>query len=76
MIRRMISGWTVMRPLYLVIGLIIAVQSAMLREWFGLAIGLYFAAMGLFAFGCAGGSCSTDWRREKETAASNSELER
>lgn len=76
MIRRITSGWTVMRALYLVIGLVIAIQSALLYEWFGLAIGLYFAAMGLFAIGCAGGSCSTAWHREKEAAAPPTEIER
>ena len=64
-----------MRGLYLVIGLVIAVQSALLREWFGLAIGLYFAAMGLFAFGCAGEACNTGWSREKETAGPTTDMD-
>lgn len=29
----------------------------MVKEWFGILIGGYFAAMGVFAFGCAGGNC-------------------
>lgn len=27
------------------------------KQWLGLAFGAYFASMGLFAFGCAGGNC-------------------
>ena len=75
MIRRITSGWSVMRVVYLVIGLVIAFQSAMLREWFGLAIGVYFAAMGLFGFGCAGGSCNTAWRREKQEDTPTAEMD-
>jgi hypothetical protein len=35
------------------------------QQWFGIAFGGYFAAMGLLAFGCAsgncfGGNCSTE----------------
>lgn len=27
------------------------------KQWMGVALGTYFAAMGLFAFGCAAGNC-------------------
>jgi len=29
----------------------------MAQEWIGTFIGIYFASMGLFAFGCAAGQC-------------------
>jgi len=39
------------------IGAYIIVQSIKDDHWIGIAIGGYFAAMGLFAFGCAAGYC-------------------
>ena len=54
---RILTGWTIARWLYLGIGVLIIVQSIISRQWFGVAIGIYFAAMGLFAFGCAAGNC-------------------
>lgn len=54
---RILSGWTFTRALYLIIGILIIIQSLMEKEWLGAAFGGYFAAMGLFAFGCASGSC-------------------
>jgi hypothetical protein len=54
---RILSNWTFTRALYLVIGIAMIVQSVMSRQWFGIAFGVYFASMGLFAFGCAAGSC-------------------
>jgi hypothetical protein len=54
---RILTNWTVIRGFYLVVGLYIVTQSALNREWLGVAFGGYFAAMGLFAFGCASGTC-------------------
>jgi hypothetical protein len=56
--QRLLNNWSVRRALYLLIGLAIAIQSAYTREWFGIVAGSYFAAMGLFGFGCAGGQCA------------------
>ena len=53
--QRILSNWTLRRVLYLVLGIVVMVQSVMSEQWFGLAFGAYFASMGLFAFGCAGG---------------------
>ncbi|NCI47885.1 hypothetical protein [Sediminibacterium soli] len=50
-------GWNFQRVLYLLIGIAVIGQSIAIREWAGLLIGGYFAAMGLFAFGCAAGNC-------------------
>ena len=55
--QRIFSNWTLRRSLYLVLGIVVMVQSVMTEQWFGLAFGAYFASMGLFAFGCAGGQC-------------------
>ena len=54
---RILTGWTFIRGLYLVLGIFVIIQSIMSKQWFGVALGGYFAAMGLFAFGCAAGNC-------------------
>lgn len=54
---RILKGWNFMRILYLVLGGIVFVQSMQEKQWIGMALGAYFAAMGLFAFGCAAGNC-------------------
>jgi hypothetical protein len=51
-------GWTFQRWAYLVLGLIMMVSSIIDRFWVGILFGAYFAAMGLFAFGCASGNCN------------------
>ncbi|OQB58774.1 MAG: hypothetical protein BWX95_02707 [Bacteroidetes bacterium ADurb.Bin141] len=63
--QRLLTGWNVQRVLYVLIGGAIVIQSVVNREWIGVLPGGYFAAMGLFAFGCAsgncyGGSCTSD----------------
>lgn len=55
--QRILTGWTFGRGVYLVLGLIIVIQSAMSGQWLGILFGSYFASMGLFAFGCAAGNC-------------------
>lgn len=70
---RLLTNWTFVRALYLFMGILIIVQTAMSREWIGVLFGGYFAAMGLFAFGCAsgncfGGNCATDTNK-KHTAS-------
>jgi hypothetical protein len=52
-----LTNWTFVRVLYLLIGLFVIGQSAMSHQWVGILIGGYFASMGLFAFGCASGNC-------------------
>lgn len=54
---RILTGWTLTRVLYLVMGTYIVVQSVLEQQWIGILLGGYFAAMGLFAFGCAAGNC-------------------
>jgi hypothetical protein len=62
---RILTNWTFTRAFYLIMGFFVIIQSFMSQQWFGIAFGGYFAAMGLFAFGCAsgncmGGNCSTE----------------
>lgn len=77
---RLLSNWSIIRVLYLVMGILIITQTAMSREWIGVAIGSYFAAMGLFSFGCAsgnctGGSCSTDAKKNSQNSIQDVKLE-
>jgi len=54
---RLLTGWSFQRAAYLIIGLFLVIQFAIDKQWAGMLIGSYFAAMGLFAFGCAAGNC-------------------
>lgn len=77
---RILTNWTLARALYLIMGIIIIVQTVMDRQWIGVAFGGYFAAMGLFSFGCAsgncyGGSCETDPKQKSNTAIQDVEFE-
>ena len=54
---RILTNWTFTRALYLIMGCAVIIQSVISQQWFGVAFGGYFAAMGLFAFGCAAGNC-------------------
>ncbi|WP_373553554.1 hypothetical protein [Haliscomenobacter sp.] len=58
---RILNGWTLTRVLYLVMGSYIVVQSVLDHQWIGILLGGYFAAMGLFAFGCAAGNCGVNY---------------
>jgi hypothetical protein len=65
MINRILTGWTFVRAIYLLLGSMVIFQSAVAKQWAGVIFGAYFASMGLFAYGCAagncfGGKCTTD----------------
>jgi hypothetical protein len=62
---RILRGWTPVRWLYLILGVITIIQSALVQEWVGILFGSYFASMGLFAFGCAAGQCNIPIRNHK-----------
>ncbi|MEO8147805.1 MAG: hypothetical protein ABI723_09225 [Bacteroidia bacterium] len=55
--QRILTGWNFQRALFLLMGIYLMVQSVMEKQWMSVAVGAYFAAMGLFAFGCAAGGC-------------------
>ncbi|PKR81704.1 hypothetical protein CW751_04035 [Brumimicrobium salinarum] len=55
---RILKNWSFIRIAYLLLGLLIVIQSVMAHEWLLVAFGGYFVAMGLFAFGCASGNCN------------------
>lgn len=54
---RILTNWTFIRVLYLIVGIVVIIRSVMNQQWYGVASGGYFASMGLFAYGCAAGSC-------------------
>jgi hypothetical protein len=45
-------------------GLAILVSS---KDWWSIAIGVYFISMGVFSFGCAGGACALNPPVDKST---------
>lgn len=57
MLNRLTTGWNFRRILYVAMGALIVSQAIADKQWFGVFFGAYFASMGLFAFGCAGGQC-------------------
>lgn len=78
--QRILSNWTLIRALYLILGVAVIFQSIFSQQWFGLAFGSYFAAMGLFAFGCAsgncfGGACANDSQQKANTTVQHAKFE-
>ncbi|MCB0698411.1 MAG: hypothetical protein H6551_11935 [Chitinophagales bacterium] len=55
---RILKGWNYRRVMYLVFGCIAVAQAFMTKQYFLVLFGVYFAAMGLLGFGCAGGHCA------------------
>ena len=77
---RVLSGWSFQRVLYLILGGIVIVHSVIEKQWIGVLLGGYFAAMGLFAFGCAAGSyfcedCSAEPGQNSKTNTQDVEFE-
>lgn len=50
--------WTITRWIYAGLGSYLVVVSIMERNWVAALFGTYFAAMGIFGFGCAVGNCA------------------
>lgn len=73
--QRLLSGWNFIRVLYLIAGVMMLVQSVADRQWLLALIGLYFAGMGLFAVGCAGGSCYVPSASKTDRDLNNTEFE-
>ena len=55
---RIFKNWTIIRVVYLSMGLFLLTSSIQHHEWLGVLFGSYVASMGLFALGCAGGQCA------------------
>lgn len=72
---RILTNWTFIRALYLLMGGYIIFQSAINEQWLGIALGGYFASMGLFAFGCASGSCFTPIPPKQKVDSGNQDVQ-
>lgn len=72
---RLLTGWTFTRVLYVVLGSLVIAESVAERQWLGVGFGFYFAAMGLFAIGCAAGNCYTGFSGNKTDAAEIQEIQ-
>ena len=73
--QRILSNWTFTRAMFLVMGILVIIQSAMISQWLGVVFGMYFASMGLFAFGCAAGNCATEPLQKSNTTIEDVEFE-
>jgi len=77
---RILTNWTLARVLYVLMGTLIIIQTVMDGMWIGVAFGTYFAAMGLFSFGCASGNCytgdcATDSKQNNKSSIENVDFE-
>jgi hypothetical protein len=63
---RLLSNWTPVREMYLLIGVILVIQGLAGHQWFIALWGAYFAIMGLFGLGCASGGCYNTLNRHVE----------
>jgi len=66
MLERIKTGWNFQRVFFFAIGTLVVVQSLMSKHFLEASLGFYFAAMGLFGFGCAAGNCSTNNTNSKQ----------
>lgn len=55
--KRIFTNWTLIRVLFLAMGIFVIIESIVSQNWLGILFGGYFASMGLFAIGCVGGNC-------------------
>jgi uncharacterized membrane protein YedE/YeeE len=55
---RILTGWTLQRWIFLAIGSSITISGFADHEWILVLGGTYFAGLGLFGLGCAGGICN------------------
>lgn len=72
---RLLTGWTFTRLLYVLLGAFVIIQSVMQQQWLGSVFGVYFATMGIFAFGCASGNCYTESKQDTTTTIRDVKLE-
>lgn len=63
--KKYISGWDFRRTLFLIGGLLFIGLAIKDQVWWMGLIGLYYAAMAIFKFGCAGGNCAVPFSEKK-----------
>lgn len=74
MIERLTTGWTITRGIFLAMGIFVIIDAIVSKQYFGIAFGAYFASMGLFAIGCAGGACYTAPSKATANATDENDL--
>lgn len=57
MIKQLLTGWHLVRLIYVLLGIAILWSGIMEVQWFGIILGSYFSVIGLFGIGCATGNC-------------------
>lgn len=62
---RLLTGWTIMRVIYLIMGITLIIQAIMAAQYMMIAFGGYFALMSLLGLGCMGGNCYAPRTSEK-----------
>jgi uncharacterized membrane protein YedE/YeeE len=75
MLHKIFKNWTVVRAIYLIIGVVVIIQAITTKQWIGILLGGYFASMGLFAIGCAGGACYGTMQRSHQQTRQNGSLD-
>jgi hypothetical protein len=48
---RILTGWTFMRALYLIMGVTLIIQAMLAKQYMLVALGGYFSAMSVFGIG-------------------------
>lgn len=56
------TGWTILRTVYLLAGMIVVGHSIYVGMWYGILLGGYIILMGLLGLGCAGSACTLPHR--------------
>lgn len=64
MIKHLFKGWTTLRIIYLLIGLILLIHTIMDGQIIGVLLSLYILFIGLFGFGCASGNCTVNQNKK------------
>ncbi|QOW11249.1 hypothetical protein Q73A0000_13205 [Kaistella flava (ex Peng et al. 2021)] len=64
--KNLFKTWTLNRFLYLAAGIFFVLIATNDRVWFMIPFGLYFIAMAIFKFGCAGGACQIPLKKKEE----------
>ncbi len=63
--KTLIQTWTLSRFLYLAAGIFFVLIALNDRVWLMIPFGIYFMAMSIFKFGCAGGVCEVPRKEVK-----------
>jgi len=71
---RILHGWNLMRVVYLIMGIVIIIQSIMAHQYPVLFFGLYFIATSILGLGCAGGACAAPIQAPKSKNRTNEEV--